>query len=299
MSRLPLVMIIFLFSGFFCGILPGIVDLPDILPRETDVPGWIPGEFRREKGEALLRMAPALGEYDPLDMGARDYRRISGEVGELRVELFRFRSALDSFGACGLEGGPSSVTPAATGAGYRSGSSVFARRGPLYIRIRSAGIDDEELAGFAAVVLEKAKRAFPRDGLPGYLATLLGNSTEGVVYRRKGIDMIPGVKRVFLLRREIAGKTREVFFSPRPSDEDARRVFSDLLARENEGWHLSRAGRIQPAVRIIPGGPVLFLHHYKEWLYGVLNADTIDEGNVMILDLYHEARAMTGDRATD
>ncbi len=213
MKRLHLALIVFLVSGPYCGILPGVVYLPDILPRETDVPGWSAGQLRRARGEALLRMAPELGVYEPLDMVTKDYRRVSGGEGELRVELFRFRRPLDSFGAFGIEGGPSDVASAAGGAVFRSGSSAHARWGPLYIRIRSSGTGDEGLDRFATVILEKTRRAFQEDGLPDFLVAMGRGAPGGVLYRRKGIDAVPGVKEVFLLQREINGKPRDLFFS--------------------------------------------------------------------------------------
>ncbi len=297
MKRLHLALIVFLVSGPYCGILPGVVYLPDILPRETDVPGWTPGELRRARGEELQRIASGLGEYEPLDMVTKDYRRVSGGDGDIRVELFRFRRPLDSFGAFGIEGGPADVTHASGGALFRSGGSLHARWGPLYIRIRSSGSGEKALDRFASVVLEKTRRAFPEDGLPDFLVAMGRGAQGGVLYRRKGLDAVPGVKEVFLLQREINGKPLDLFFSRGASVEDARRSFADLLGRADHGWHLSRAGTIQPAVRILPGRGMAFLHHHKEWLYGVLNADTLDEGSGMILDLHREIMEMTGDRA--
>ncbi|TFH38052.1 MAG: hypothetical protein E4G96_10925, partial [Chrysiogenales bacterium] len=216
MNRIGAAVAFLLFSGASCGLMPGIRPMETLLPRETDVPGWVSGIPERVRRDQIARLHPLLDEYGPIELVASEYRRLSGGTEGLRVELIRFRTSLDSFGAYARERGIDSDARFYVDNGYRTDSGLYFRHGIFYGRITATGPSgggSEQAKLFRDVVGNNIRRAFFDVLLPGYLLLVSGDrSTRNIVYRKKGIEKVPGMRSIFIVRREIEGKRRDMFF---------------------------------------------------------------------------------------
>ncbi|MBN1496831.1 MAG: hypothetical protein JXA07_08700 [Spirochaetes bacterium] len=278
-----------------CTILPAAVTLTDKLPRETDVPGWvITGRYRTSRMNRIRQISPVYAEYEPAEMAVAEYRRLSDETRAIRAELIRFRSPLDSFGLYGRERG---FDPAGRFTGddaYARDGSLFFRKGRYYLKIigTNLGEEDTDAPGQFRSVVANNLEDRPGDGsLPDSLFIFSdGRSTRDIVHYKSGVDSIPGMKDVTLMRRVLAGKKHDIMYLKTATAFDAEQEFQKVM-RNGEDFMLSNIGTLPTAVRIVSDHHCIVISHYKQWIFGVMDADTINEGNRLIIYLYGELKA--------
>lgn len=284
--------ILFLVS---CNLMPGIVTLNDELPRETDVPGWvITGHYRTSSQKKIMQASPIYSEYDPAELAVAEYCRLSDKSRVVRADLVRFHSPLDSFGLYSRERG---FDPAGSFAGddaYSRDGALFFRKGRYYLKITSQNLGEQESDApeqFRSVVANNLKNLPGDELLPDSLFLFSdGRSTRDIIYYKNGIDTIPGIKNVSVMRRTLAGKKHDIVFLKTSSAFDAEQEFQNVLKAGGKAIMLSRIGTIPAAVRIISNTEYLLVSHYKQWIFGVMDADTMNEGNRLIIYLYGEIK---------
>ena len=279
-----------------CILLPRAPSIADIMPRETDVPGWTNAkQYRTSSVKKIAELNALYTEYDPAELIAAEYIRISDATKTIRLEIIRFRSALDSFGMYSRDSGLDGAARADGDEACTSEGSVFFRQGKYYVRIKGEKLDAQEsgaIEQFRGVVSQNLKRRGGDVALPDALFLFSNDrSTRDIVYYKKGIDTIPGLKNVSVARRALGGKKTDVLYTKMTTPLDAEQEFRALLKTGGEAFILSKIGSLETAIRIISDTEYLFVSHYKQWIFGVRNADTMNEGNRIIIYLFGEIKA--------
>ncbi|MBN2160844.1 MAG: hypothetical protein JW807_15755 [Spirochaetes bacterium] len=282
-----------------CLLLPRNATTADFLPRETDVPGWvITGRARIEGEKKTVQISPLYGEYDPAEMSAAEYEYLSDRSKMVRVELIKLRSTLDAFGLYsrmrGLE--VAALSPEDTACSLSNG--IFSRTGKYCFRVSGSGLGDQD-AGvpelFRGVVMQNLKAHAGGEPLPDHLFLFSEKrSTAGIVYYKKGVDTLPGLNGLSIIRRLLGGKQYDIAYARFNTALDAEQEFQKLLKAGGDAFILSRIGNLQPAIRIVGAGEHIFISHHKQWIFGVMNADTMGEGNRIFIYLYGEIKKKVG-----
>ena len=170
----------------------------------------------------------------------------------------------------------------------------FIRKGRYYLKITSQNLGEQESDApeqFRSVVANNLKNLPGDELLPDSLFLFSdGRSTRDIIYYKNGIDTIPGIKNVSVMRRTLAGKKHDIIFLKTSSAFDAEQEFQNVLKAGGKAFMLSRIGTIPAAVRIISNTEYLLVSHYKQWIFGVMDADTMNEGNRLIIYLYGEIK---------
>jgi hypothetical protein len=279
-----------------CSFLPRTPTIVDILPRETDVPGWnIAQQYRTSSLKKIRELNSLCAEYDPVELIAAEYGRISDETKTISLEIIRFRSALDSFGMYSRDRGLDGAVSAEGDKDCASDGNVFSRHGKYYVRIRGENLDAQEseaIEQFRSVVKQNLKGKGGDESLPDSLFIFSQDrSTGNIVYYKKGMGLVPGLKNVSVMRRALGGKKTDVLYAKMTSVLDAEQQFNAILKTGGNAFILSKIGSLETAIRIISDTEYLFVSHYKQWIFGVRNADTMNEGNRIILYLFGEIKA--------
>jgi hypothetical protein len=279
-----------------CSILPRVATIADILPRETDVPGWaMAKQYRTSSMKKIAQMNALYAEYDPVELIVAEYNRISDATKTVSIEIIRFRTALDSFGMYSRHRGLNG-TARAEGDGIGSSEgTVFFRQGKFYAIISGEKLDVQEsgaIEQFLGVVGQNLKKQAGGEALPDTLFFFSNDrSTRDIVYYKKGIETVPGLKNVSVMRRNLGGKKIDVLYTKMTTAFDAEQEFHTILKTGGDAFILSKIGSLETAIRIISDTQYLFVSHYKQWIFGALNADTMNEGNRIIIYLFGEIKA--------
>lgn len=278
-----------------CSLVPGIVTLNDELPRETDVPGWErTGQYRTSSLKKIRQAGPSYAEYDPAELAVAEYCRVSDKGRTIRAELVKFHSPLDSFGLYGRERGFDQPGTFNGDDAYSREGSLFFRKGRHYLKITWQNLDEQDSGApeqFRSVVANNLKNLPGDDHLPDQLFVFSGDrSTRDIIYYKNGIALVPGLKNVSVMRRAVGGKKQGVIFAKTASVYDAEQEFQKVMKAGGASFMLSKIGTHTAAVRIISASEYLVISHYKQWIFGVMDADTMDEGNNALIYLYGELK---------
>jgi hypothetical protein len=295
MKRFLLFMMLAAAACLSCSLLPPATTMADILPRETDVPGWVVSDqYKMSSMKKIGQVSPLYGEYDPLELIVAEYGHLSDMSRTVRLEIIRFRSSLDSFGLFSRERGFDGERRYLDDNSYTTGDGVYSRMGRYYLKITGKNLGDQNstaLEQFRLAVMQNLKSQAGNDQLPdSFFIFSDKRSTRDIVYYKKGIDTIPGLKGLAVMRRTMDGRKFDVFYVKLLAGFEAEQEFHQLIKRGGDAFMLTKIANLQPAIRIISDSQYLFISHYKQWIFGVLNADTMDEGNKLIVFLSGEIK---------
>ncbi len=270
-----------------CSLFPRTATISDVMPRETDVPGWVvERNYRTGSARKIGHFSPLYGEYDPAELAITEYAHLSDKSRTVRVEMIRMGSSLDSFGFYSRERGLDGACRFIDDNTYTSERGLFSRIGRYYVKISYENLGDQEggtIEQFHGVVKENLRKIAGDDTLPDRLFIFANRrSTREMMYYKRDVDAIPGLKDAVVVRRAFAGKKYDLVYAVLPTSFDAEQEYHGILKAGGNGYVLSKIGKLQPAIRIISDTEYLFICQYKQWIFGVLNADTMKEGNLIL-----------------
>jgi len=261
--------------------------IEDCMPRETDVPGW------------ELMKSPVLSDEE-LSLKKNDYNSsgiVEGKSAlyrayydrrELRVEVLRFDSVKNAFGRFSIDRGFGPGIRNITEDSYFSDNGFFTRIGDYCISIRCKNINDgskKDLEQFMAVIDDKLHSFTSSEGLPEYITLFSKNYTRyNLAYYRSGFTDIKSLGDVWVSEKMILDKRRLVFFCKKDSSADSAELFHKLSF--NEGFTVSLFNKNLISFKKVADDKFIFISTHKEWIFGLLNADNIKDGN-RIIELLH------------
>ncbi len=270
-----------------CSLFPKTSTISDVMPRETDVPGWVvERQYRTSSSWRMAQIGPLYSEHDPSGLAITEYAHLSDKSKTVRVELIRLGSSLDSFGFFSRERGFDGSYRFIDDNTYASAKCLYARIGRYYIKISFENLGDQEAnipEQFLAVVRENLKKLAGDDLLPDQLFLFSKkSSTRDIVYYKRKMDAIPGLSNAVVVRNTLTGKKHDLVYATCSSSYNAEQEYMDILKAGGNNYIMTRIGKLQPAIRIISETEYLFICQYKQWIFGVLDADTMDEGNLIL-----------------
>jgi hypothetical protein len=277
--------------------------MADYLPRDTDVPGWeITQQYRLNSVKKIEQMAPHSSEYDPVEMVTADYGYLSDKARTVKVKILKFRTPLDAFGLFSRERGFDSGGQFMDDDTYSSGQGLFSRQGKFYVTISGDSDGDTDVAvlqQFLGVVRQNLQKQAGAEKLPDYILSLSDRgSSRDIVYYKAGLEAIPGARDLFVTRRSLSGKNFDLVYSRLQTAFDAEQAFHRILKAGGGSFMLTKIGNLQPAIRIVSQKEYLFVSYYKQWIFGVLNAENMNEVNKIIIYLYGDIRVRAANKVS-
>ena len=293
------VLLIYLITFYFsfCALLqPNKEKIEDLIPRETEIPGWrielspkiynsknIHEYFKNEEQRKLF------STYGLKELCIAKFKSFSSPTKEIKVEIFHMNSPLNAFGILSMGRANLSKKEDICEDSYSTAQGIFLRKGNYYIRIKSSTEYDNSLNDFkifSNIVCDKIKNAF--EPLPGYISLFGGDERISIKYQIEGDTRIQSLKKIFTGNLGLFGAYRTIFFAKRDSSYISIGEFSNLLKDGNNPYILSTAEKIQTAFHKINYNEIIFISVYKEWIFGVLDAENMVEGEKIINYMFNE-----------
>ncbi|MBP7738805.1 MAG: hypothetical protein KA369_22735 [Spirochaetes bacterium] len=282
-----------------CGLFPRTATISDSMPRETDVPGWtVERQYRTRSARKIGQFSALYGEHRPAELAITEYARLSDKSMTVRVEMIRLGSVPDAFGFFTRERGLGGSIRFIDDNTYVSERGLFSRIGNYYLKISHENLGEQEgnaAEQFLGVVRENLKNLAGDEPLPEHMLIFANRrSTREIIYYKGDVDGIPGLKDAVVARRSLGAKKYDLVWAMAPSAYDAEQEYLDILKRGGSAYVLTRIGKLQPAIRIVSETEYVYICQYKQWIFGVLNADTMKEGNLIIGYMLTEIKNRAG-----
>jgi hypothetical protein len=294
--------ILFVFNFFSCGLFQTSDKSDVLLPRETEIPGWrLEGsinEFTTDNLPEYLKEPDKnlLNTYGFKELYSAKYKKISKENKEITVEIFTMDSPLNAFGILSIEKIQDSKDENICENSYSTSLALISRKENHYIKIKSGSEypdSNSDLEIFLKIICDKIKNSNP---LPRYLTLFEKKDMEkSLVYRVEGYPKFQILKQVFTRKTDIFGKNKTVFFGKRESGYISMGEFSNLLKDKEKRFILSSAGDSRTAFLKLNDNDFIYISVYKEWIFGIMDAESMVEGEKTINYLYNDLKEFIKD----
>lgn len=299
MKKIFLIIPVLLFPINSCAIFQINSDKTEnLLPSETESPGWLMDtspknytaknlqKYNNNAEETLL-----LNLYGLKELSTVRYKNISIPSNQITVEIYKMSSAVNAFGILSVTKNEDYEEIKICEDSYVNDALTLARKENYYIRIKSTGypgsVKDRE--SFCRQICDKIIKA--GNALPAY-STLFGKANERsrLRYVIEGYQNLPELKKIFIRKIEISGKINTIFFTKRGTSHAALGELSNLLKNKERQCIMSEAGDLQTAFFKINDQEFIFVSVFKEWIIGILDAETIAEGERTINILHNDLK---------
>ncbi len=170
---------------------------------------------------------------------------------------------------------------------------MISRIGRYFIRI---GISSDERAAkadysgdadfFYGIIRNRLKSLTIDDVLPeeAYLFSGTGDYSD-LMYFRRGDPLLPQLDRVYVRPKELRGRVRRIYYSARSSAMESQSLFASAISGASSGFALARSGPVPVAFRKLPDGRILCISFHGKWIFGLFDADDIDEASSLLDEL--------------
>jgi len=115
--------------------------------------------------------------------------------------------------------------------------------------------------------------------LPEYCA-LFGRKEfrNDMMYFPDGFAELTGLKEVFIRKKSVNSILRNIIFTKRDSRAAAMRDYNLLINDKESPFILSNSNDCQVAFRKKTNEEYIYLAEYREWIFGIIDAATMEEG---------------------
>lgn len=267
-------------------------EIHSLLPGNIEVPGWemIGNPNRYSAGSIQKHQDYArLSEMkDFRELITAQYRSLQSHSLVLTVVIVRMDSFLSAFNQFSVERGFEkriSLFPISS----QSSQGVYFVKGSYYVKMHLTQKIErlkQEVFAFATTTYRNITE---KNLLPQYSSLFSkGESPHNLLYYRDFQGDFPELKNVFLRKRTIEGREYTVFFARRQSPSSALTEFNRIISHPLHPAVVTQFGAKRRAFRGDTSGGYTFLSSYQQWLFGVVNAESLKKGEAIIGVLHKE-----------
>ncbi|MBN2040425.1 MAG: hypothetical protein JW864_10305 [Spirochaetes bacterium] len=271
----------------------------DLLPRETDVPAWriksAPVNYDSSNLDSYITSKESLELFKTYGfevMSVCRYANYSNTEKEILIEIFRMNSRLNAFGIYSMERPDKPSGSDVCDWSYSTDTGVFAFIDNYYIRAKLPvpykNLQKDLKPFFNTIYRNICNTGKPDDSLKPLFSLFNNNSALTLSYSIQGEPGIPVLKNIFLKDISFSGSEKTIFFAKRKSGYEASSEYSNLLKDKDYPFILSTAEKIRIAFHKINDNKITFIALYKEWIFGVIDAESLKTGEEIIYFMHNE-----------
>ena len=220
------------------------------------------------------------------------YNSISDSASFLEVELIKFPSAFHSFGLFSFERGFGDEVKDATDEYYFLDTGMFIWKGEYYVKIHRelrGGAQRKDFEIFGGITGANLEPVTSKVKLPDYVYTFSENfSTRDLVFYINGHRLLPGSSQVFVRKKMVFDSMRYLFFMKLDGTFKAGNRYMLMLNSGDPKFILTQSENIQMGFKKGDGDRYVFISQFKEYIFGVLNAEDVGNGTRIITKLYKD-----------
>jgi len=261
------------------------ISIIDILPRDTDVPGWTrtaePGIYTDDDIQRYNADYAGIGLQS---MAVCSYSYIDDRERIMRVEAMRFNTVLNSYSFFSRVNGFGETIPCPEDEFYTQGASVF-RAGEyiVFVTITGENLNNiRDMKVFLDAAREYIGDNYSKDQLPPVYNLLKRTGASCVLYSRRGIEPIPGLNSVYYASVKDNDTSYGVFLSDRGTGYESLDLFNKITGKK---YIIMRADDSGSAFIKDRNGLYTFISVYDRWIFGCWGVSDINYGKVVLTNL--------------
>jgi len=249
----------------------------DMLPRDTDLPGWsrisLPVEYN---GSSIKKYKKDYHRIGIDRLSSSTYQSIEQGKPSITVEIIRFKNLLNSYGFFSRAAGETEFSASAENDFYGLNQALI-MRGEYIIKAYTIADTqiESELKTFTKSSLKYIGTTYTRGNLNGIINILNNRDKYGIIYSVKPVLEQENIDHIYYTSWLHENKTLKVFISERNSFSDSYKLFKERLKK---GYVLIESGLIFSAFKKDPDGTFSFISVNDRWIYGCWSSPDIEAG---------------------
>lgn len=272
----------------------GTESITDILPRDTDVPGWSrtadASSFTESTIESYKKTYSGLGIVSIASCGYRSF----GENGRnITVEIIKFNDILNSYSFFSSVKGLD-FTGTCSEEEFLNETTSMIRMGEYIILVTVDRPDlnnYKDLKTFSDTARGNIGDKYTTEKLPAVYSILSRAGAGCVLYSRKGIEKLPGINRIYYGAITENDKKYYVFLSDRESFYNSLNIFQKIITKK---YIIIKADNTQSAFTKDETGLYSFVSVYDRWIYGCWAVSDINDGKRILLNIRNVIDSFSG-----
>lgn len=269
-----------------CSLFQSDIDsVSDMLPRDTDLPGWErispPAEYR---GRRIKRYKEEYYNTGIERLSTCIYELPDSGTQPVTVEVARYDSVLNSYGFFSRIAGNREFS-SGTESEYYDENYAIALRGEYTVYVFTGSKKEGTgsiLKNFIKSSLKYIEVSYSREKLTDRINILKFRNRYGIIYSVNPVEQQEGIDRIFITTWRSGETPVKVFTSERDSFADAYRIFRERLKK---GYIVAESGGVHTAFKKESDGTFTFISVYGKWIYGCWSSPDIETGKKIIDEL--------------
>ena len=256
-------------TGISCSLFQSEVDDADnFLPRETDVPGWIRSNpVLSYTGRNIKKYNKDYTGLGITRLSSAVYESINNSGIKIKVEVFRFDSALNAYGFYSVTRGPGVFNIGEINEFSNDRLSIIHIGNYVVCSLAESESDSlkGELVTFSKIPLIYIGDNYMKNKLPESLNILKGEGGYGIIYNAAGHSKFPFLGKTVSTQWKRNNSLINVFYAEYSSFYDAYGVFKKNIV---DNYIVSSSDEIYTAFKKDDDGQYIFISVKDRWIFG-------------------------------
>lgn len=255
-----------------------IESVSDMLPRDTDLSGWMrtsqPVEY---SGTGLRHYREDYHQTGIERISICNYKIIDDDKIVYTVELMRFNNVLNSYGFFSRIADGTEFSSDTENEFYGSHKAVALRGEYIVFAFTESDNEDSDVAlkSFVRASLKYIGTAYTRENPDVRINILKNRDNYGIIYSIKPVEKQAGIDSIYYTQWRHEKALIKVFISERDSFTDSYRLFNERIKK---GYIISESGAIHKAFSRDIDGTFSFISISGKWVYGCWSSPDIETG---------------------
>ncbi len=262
-----------------------IGSVSDMLPRDTDLSGWMrtsdPAEY---SGTGIRNYREDYHRTGIERISICIYKTIDDEKNSYTVELMKFNNTLNSYGFFSRIAGGTEFSSDTENEFYGTHKAVALRGEYIVYTFTESDNEDSDavLRSFIRASLKYIGTAYTRDNPDERINILKYRDNYGIIYSINPVAEQEGIDSIYYTQWRHNKALIKVFISERVSFTDSYRLFNERIKK---GYIIAESGTIYKAFRRNIDGTFSFISINDKWVYGCWSSPDIETGKKITEEL--------------
>ena len=249
-----------------CSLFQSEVDDADnLLPRETDVPGWTKSNILSYTGRNIKKYNKDYTGLGITRLSSAVYESIYNPDIKIKIEVIRFDSVLNAYGFYSVKRGPGIFDIGETNEFSTDRLSII-HIGNYIVCSRTENEEPSlkgELGTFSKIPFNYIGDNYMKNKLPESLNILKNN--YGIIYNAAGHSKFPFLEKTVSTQWKWNNRLINVFYCEYSSFYDAYGVFKKNIV---DNYIVSSSDEIYTAFKKDDDGKYIFISVKNRWIFG-------------------------------
>ena len=269
-----------------CSLFQSEIDnVVDLLPRDSDVPGWIRIEpVVYYKGKDIKKYNREYKGLEIEKLASCIYQSIDDKDIKIKLEVIKFNSVLNAYGFYSIKRGPG-IFETSDPNEYDSNSVSIIQIGEYAVYSTTDKTDlllKKDLKTFTNIPLLYIGQNYTKNTLPGSLSILKGMDGYGVLYSEKPYHKFSFIKGIIFTQWMWNKDLIDVFISENNSFYDAYDIFKKNV---DNNYILISSDNTYTAFRKEPDEKYSFISVNDKWIFGCWSISDFNEGKKILAEI--------------